>query len=582
MLRLAAIPLVLVVLLAGSLLWSGEGRQGRADFAFVLKGDHITLDLNNMSYGIDIRLANSLYEGLYQLDPATLTARFGTADHADVSPDGRVYTFHIRDSARWSNGDQVTANDFLFEWRRMLESPKEYSYLHTKYVKGANAYMVAYADYSAAPKDKKPPRPDFGTVGERVNADGTLRLELQDPVPFLPNLLAFVPFFPMHEPSMRPFEQVNATTGQVTYDPRFTQPPHLISNGPYKLAAWEFKRRVRLEASAFYWDKAHIRSQTVDEIRADDSLAAYRLYQQGDIDWINAVDPDLGAPLFKNGRKDLHVFPGFGTVFYEFNCLPKLPDGRPNPLADVRVRQALAMAIDKREIVQKVGRLNQPVATTFIPPNVFQGYVSPAGLPYDVDRAKKLLADAGYPDGRGFPRLSIMYPTEQSANSDTATIIRRQWSDHLGIDVDPDGMENKQVSANMNQQKFSIAKAGWYGDYLDPSTFTDKYLSTATNNAAKWSDAGYDELCARSAAEVDQAKRMVYFHVAEDRLLDQVPIVPLYTDVGTFLYHDGGSAGTLGGFASVHGITPNAQSLVLFKDVWTDRLAGVAPVAEGR
>ena len=569
MLRLAAIPLVLVLLLTGSLLWSGEGHQDRADFAFVLKGDHITLDLNNMSYGIDIRLANSLYEGLYQIDPKNLIAKFGTADRADISPDGKAYTFHIRESARWTNGDKVTAKDFLFAWRRMLESPKEYTYLHTKYIRGANAYMTAFADYSAAPKGHKPAKPDFGSVGERVNPDGTLRLELENPVPFLPNLLAFVPFYPMHEPSMRPFAQVNDVTGQVSYDPRFTQPPYLVSNGPYRLDTWEFKRRVRLVASDCYWDRANVRCHTVDEIRADDGLAAYRLYQQGDIDWIYAIDPDLGAPLFAKKRPDLHVFPGFGTIFYEFNCLPNLPDGRPNPLADVRVRQALAMAIDKAQIVRDVGRMNQPVATTFIPPGVFQGYVSPAGLPYDVNRARKLLADAGYPDGHGFPRLSIMYPTEASANGDTATIIRRQWSDHLGIDVDPDGMENKQVSSNMRQQKYSIAKAGWYGDYLDPSTFTDKYLSGGTNNAAKWSDATYDELCAKSAAEADQTKRLAYFHDAEGRLLDQAPIVPLYTDIGTYLHR-----------ASVHGIWQNAQSFVPFKDVWVDR--PVTPMAEAR
>jgi oligopeptide transport system substrate-binding protein len=564
MVRLAAIPLVLLALLVASLVWSDEGWQGRADFAFVLKGDHVTLDLNNLSYAIDLRLAESMWEGLYTLDPATLRPVLGTADRFDVSPDRRVYTFHIRRGARWSNGDPVVAGDFLFEWRRMLETPKEYSYLHAQYIRGAAAYEAAYADYARAPKGSKPPAPDFRSVGERVNPDGTLRLELINPVPFLPALLAFAPFYPMHEPSMRPFEQVDARTGQVTYDPKFTQPPNLVTNGPFRLASWAFKRRVRLAANPFYWDKDHVRCQTIDEIRADDGLAAYRLYEQGDVDWLADVDPDLAAPIFAQRRPDLHVFPSFGTSYYELNCLPKLPDGRPNPLVDVRVRQALAMSIDKRQIVDEVGRLGQPVATDFIPPGVFPGYASPPGLPYDVDRAKRLMADAGYPGGHGFPRLSILFATEASINGDVATIIRRQWADHLGIDVDPNGMEQKQAAADLNHQQYSIARAAWYGDYFDPSTFTDKYLSTADNNAAKWADPQYDAFCAQAATEADPAKRMADFHNAEDRLLTQAPIVPLYTYVGTFLYRP-----------SVHGITPNAQGNVMFKGVWTDHMRAV-------
>jgi oligopeptide transport system substrate-binding protein len=556
MLRLAAIPLVLILLLAGSLVWSGEGRQGRADFAYVLKGDHITLDLNNMSYGIDIRVANGLWEGLYMPDPATLEPRLATADRVDVSPDRRVYTFHIRDSARWSNGDKVTSNDFLFEWRRMLENPKEYSYLHTKYIKGAEAYEQAFADHLA----KKVPEPDFATVGERAPDPATLQVEVEHPVPFLPDLLAFAPFFPMHERSMEPFKQVNATTGQVTYDPLFTRPPNLVTNGPYRLASWTFKRRIRLERNAFYWDKEHVSCRTIDEIRADDGLAAYRLFQAGDIDWLAAVDTDLAAPLLDRHRPELHLAPAFGTVFYEFNCLPKLPNGQPNPLVDPRVRQALAMSINKQEIVDKIGRLHQPVSSTFIPLGAFRGYTSPAGLPYDVDRARRLLADAGYPQGRGFPRLAILYATEIAANADIATITRRGWKDRLGIDVDPDGMEQKQSAANLNQQKYTICRAGWYGDYLDPSTFTDKYLSGSDNNAAKWADPTYDAICAKAAVEGDPAKRMAYFHDAEERLLDQAPIVPLYTDVTSYLYGD-----------TVHGIVPNPQSLVLFKALSTER-----------
>ena len=564
MLRLLAIPLVLLGLLAVALLWSGEGSQGRADFAFVNRGDHVTLDLNNMSYLQDIRVANALWEGLYTLDPATLGPVLGTADHVGLSPDRRTYTFHIRPDAKWSNGDPVTAGDYLFEWRRMVESPKEYTYLY-HYLKGAEAYEKAYADYAAAPLSHKPATPDFGTVGMAVNADGTLRVTLTNPVPFFPALLAFAPFFPMHEPSMAPFKRTDADTGTVTYDPTFTRPPNLVTNGPFRLASWAFKRRVRMDANPYYWDRQNVRCRTVDEVRADDPLAAYRLYEQGEVDWIADVDPDLAAPLLQRRRPDLHVFPAFGTYFYELNCQPKLADGSPNPLADVRVRQALAMSVQKPPIVDNVGRLDQPVTNDFIPPGAFPGYASPAGLPYDPARARQLLADAGYPGGHGFPRISILYDTAQTLHGDIATIVRRQWSTQLGINVDPNGEEHQQYAADLHHQQYTVARASWYGDYFDPSTFTDKYLSGSDNNAARWADPQYDATCGKAAAEPDPAKRLADFHDAEARLLDQAPIVPLYTYVNTYLYP-----------STVHGITPNAQGVVMFKAVWTDHGAAAS------
>ena len=432
-----------------------------------------------MAYLQDIRLANALWEGLYALNPATLEPELATADRVAVSGDRRSYTFHVRDAARWSNGDRVTAGDFLFEWRRMLQSPKEYSYLH-HYVRGAAAYQDAYAAYAGAPAGHKPPEPSFGTVGERVNADGTLTVELTNPVPFFPALLAFAPFYPMNARSMEPFKQVDAATGQASYSSSFTQPPNLVGNGPYRLASWAFKRRLRLEANEHYWDAAHVRSHTIDEVQADDALAAYRLYQQGDVDWLSDVDPSLAEPLLHQHRDDLKVFRAFGTYFYELDCLPKLADGRDNPLADVRVRQALAMSIDKAQIVANVGRLDQPVSTDFIPPGVFPGYASPAGLPYDLAGAKRLLADAGYPGGRGFPRVTILYNTEGGLHGDIATIIRRQWADHLGIDVDPDGMEQKQYAANLHTQHYAIARASWYGDYFDPARSPTSTCPTRT------------------------------------------------------------------------------------------------------
>jgi oligopeptide transport system substrate-binding protein len=384
--------------------------------------------------------------------------------------------------------------------------------------------------------------------------DRTIQVTLKHPVPFFPSLCAFPPFFPMYEPAMRQFGTTNPKTGQTTYDLVFTRPPNLVTNGPYRMAEWTFKRRVRLIASDFYWDRANVKSRVIDQVYDDEPLAAFRLYEQGDVDWLADIDPEIAAGiLHKGGRSDLRIFPAFGTYYYEFNCQPKLLDGSDNPLADARVRRALSMAIDKGAIVRDVGRLNQPITSDFIPPGVFPGYKTPPGLPYDVQKARELLAEAGYPGGRGLRRLSILFNTE-STHGDIATMIHRQWQQQLGVDVDLEGVEVKVFGERVHTHDFMISRAGWYGDYYDPSTFTDKYVSNGDNNNAGWSNKYYDRLLGEAELEIDPQKRLGILSEAENILLNDAPIVPLYTYVGAYMFRD-----------NVRGIPLDAQQMEMFK-----------------
>jgi oligopeptide transport system substrate-binding protein len=556
MARLLLIPSALIGLLVAVMIWSGSASDQRADFAFINRGDNKSLDPNNMSWMQDIRLAYALWEGLYALDPTTLQPILGSAASVDLSPDKRIYTFHIRSDARWSNGEALLARDFLFEFRRMLETPGEYTYLH-HYIQGAQAYEAAYSDYlKAKSAGHAATAPDFSTVGEQALDERTLRITLTHPVPFFPSLCAFPPFFPMHEPSMRKFADIDTNTGQTTYRAEFTRPPNLVTNGPYRMADWTFKRRVRLIANDFYWDHANVKSRVIDQVYDEEPLAAFRLYEQGDVDWLADVDPEIAAAIIrKGGRGDLHVFPAFGSYYYDFNCQPKLPDGRINPLADVRVRQALVMAIDKVPIVRDVGRLGQPITSDYIPPGVFPGYQSPPGLSMNVARARQLLAEAGYPGGKGFPNLSILFNTE-NFHGDIAVIIRRQWLDNLGIDVDLEGVEVKVFGGRKHSHDFTIARGGWYGDYKDPSTFTDKYLTGGDNNDGVWSNKQYDDLCAQAAIETDPAKRFALLSRAENVLLTDAAIMPLYIYTGAYMFHN-----------NVLGVPLDSQQMVMFKAV---------------
>ena len=549
MLRLLTIPLGVLLLLAGAMTWSRRDVSVPADFAFINRGENKTLDPNRMSWMQDIRIGYALWEGLFTLDPQTLDPVPGAAGKVDVSDDRLVYTFHIRPDAKWTNGDPVLAKDFLFAWRRMLEQPADYTYLFF-YIKGARAYHDAFKDDTDQ---------DFRTVGVEEMGPRTLRVTLHQPVPYFLEICAFPPYFPQHEASMLPFRQVDEASGRVTYDRRFTRPPNLVGNGPYRLESWEFKGRLRMVANEHYWDRANVKSRVIDQVNAEGQIA-FEMYEAGQVDWLSDVNPEIAASLRSAGRGDLRVFPGFGTYFYSFNCLPKLPDGRTNPFADKRVRQALTMAIDKRPVVEYVTRMGEPVSANYIPRGIFPGYPSPEGLPYDPEAARRLMAEAGYPGGRGFPSGVAVLFNSEAHHAEVAQIVRRQWLEQLGVNISLEGVEIKIFGERLHNQEYAVARASWIGDYEDASTFTDKYKSDSENNDAKWLNKTYDGLCDRAAAERDPQKRLALLAEAERLLLEEAPIIPVYTYVNVGLHRDG-----------VYGLSKHPKNMVSFKAVGVSR-----------
>ncbi len=571
--RLFAIPVGLLVLVAASMWWSAGAADEPADFVYTNRGDVRTLDPNRMSWMEDIRIGYALYEGLYALDPQTLKAIPGAAGRHDLSDDRTVYTFHIRPESKWSDGSSVTSSNFIFAWRRMLEQPGDYTYL-LDYIRGAKAYREQFARHIESVMARATDdaailveKPDFSSVGIEGLNEKTIRLTLNHPVAFFLDLVAFPAYFPVNQHAMSRFARIHPDTGLVTYDYTFMQPPNLVSNGPYRLDKWEFKKRLRMVRNEHYWDKENVRSRVIEQVIVDDNkLGEFLRYEQGQVDWLADVDAEIASALLEKGRndpenrqRDLHVFPAFGTYFYSINCQETLKGGMANPFHDVRVRKALAMSLDRLPIVQTVTRAGETPAFHYVPPALLPDYPSPEGLRYDPDAARRLLAEAGYPGGKGFPQMRLTFNTG-FGHDRIAQVAAFQWRRELGVSLELEPVEPAIFSQRLHSQEYSIARASWYGDYADVSTFTDKYLAASDNNDSKWVNPEYDRLCGQAARETDPARRLAMLQRAEALLLDEVPIIPVYYYVNRYLFRE-----------SVKGISLHPRNMVLFKAVYKER-----------
>ncbi|NJN36531.1 MAG: peptide ABC transporter substrate-binding protein [Nitrospiraceae bacterium] len=364
----------------------------------------------------------------------------GAAESWTISDDGLRYTFRIRDNARWSNGDPLLASDFIYGWKRALHPDFAADYVALFFcIAGAEDFYKWRAEQLAtfaaqpggdAEKLWQDTQERFAsTVGLSAPDERTLVVTLRQPTPYFSELAAFAAFSPIHEKTAKEFVSISPTSGAAGMDSAyFREPTLLVCNGPYVLKEWLFKQRVTLDANAQWWNRENMGNDRVTMIVVTEPTSAILRYERGEVDWYPGLPTTLGqaADIVKSGRSDVHYQPAAGTYFYALNCQPQA-NGQPNPLADVRVRQALSLAVDRKNLVENVTRLNQPIAMTFTPPYAIPGYDAPveAGLSFDVEKARQLLADAGYPGGKGIPPIKILFNTHEG-HRQVATVVARQ------------------------------------------------------------------------------------------------------------------------------------------------------------
>jgi oligopeptide transport system substrate-binding protein len=503
--RLAAFFATLLIFL--SLLCGCARPPERADLVFINGAEPETLDPALITGQPEGRIASALFEGLTAFDSAA-EPKPGVAERWEISPDGRVYTFHLRANARWSNGDPVTANDFLQSWKRTLapETGSEYAY-QLYYVKNAKPFNEGTMH-------------DFSQVGVRALDPLTLEVTLENPTPFFLDLCAFVTLMPVH-----------ILTVQREGDD-WIKPGKIVTNGAFMLESWRINDRVRLRKNPFYWNADHVAMRTVDVLPSARANTAFNYYATGLADLMmdkGLVPTPLMSELKK--RADFHSAPFLGTYFIRFNV------SRP-PFLDPRVRKAFSLVIDKNLLVEKITRAGELPASSLVPPGT-AGYESPPGLTRDPEQARRLLAEAGFPGGKGFPRISYLYKGDSDLDRDLAVEIQGMVKRELGIEnFELQPQEWKVYLRSLSALDFDIARSSWVGDYKDPNTFLDMFVTNGGNNRTGWSSVHYDQLIALAARELDPKKRFDIFREAERILVDeQVPICPLYYYVGIQFYN---------------------------------------------
>ena len=536
--RRLLIPLaVAAAVVAGVAALAYRSQGPKADLVWTSGPEVATLDPGKMTALGDHRVAAALFEGLTVLDPDDLRPRPGVAYRWDISEDRKTYTFHLRPDARWSDGRPVTAEDFAWSWRRVLDPRTAADYAYMLYpIRGAKAYFEAAVKDAAAA--------DWSTVGVRVEGPRRLTVHLAEPTAYFLDLAAFGTYLPVRRDAI---EQ---------HGDRWTFPPNLVSNGAYRLTEWQFRSRMRWEKNPHYWNAAAVALERI-EVRVFEHVnTALLAYETGAVDLTTVVPALARQPLLKardtGERRDVHHGEDLGTYFYRFNCTRE-------PLTDVRVRQALALALGREPIIERATRGGERPATALVPPGM-AGYPGVPGLVEDVAQARRLLAEAGHPGGEGIGELSILV-NRGLGHVPVAEMIQQQWRERLGLNVRIEQVEWKVFLDMIHKLDYQIARAGWYGDYVDPNTFLDMFLSGGGNNETGWSNAEYDALIGAAARETDPAARMAVLARAERLLLREVPIMPIYVYTTTMLVRPG-----------LQGVTPNLMNRIDFSRLrWRPR-----------
>lgn len=480
-------------------------------------------------------IINALFEGLVTKNPYTLEPEPGVAESWDISEDGLIYTFHLREDAVWSNGDPVTAEDFRWSWERVLspELGSQYNYM---------LYPVLNAEAFANGEIT-----DFSQVGARVLDQHTFQVELENPTPYLLQLLDHYSTYPVNPRNILAYGTMTDRISQ------WTRVGNIVTNGPFELTEWAINSRIRVEKSETYWDADNIKLNAIVYYPTENMTTEERMFRDEELHFTNTIPIDKIRTYEDVAQDMIQISPYLGTYYYLINTTRE-------PFNDLRVRKALALSIDRDLLTETVMQGTVSPAYALTPPGTL-GYQPPITFSYDPEEAQRLLAEAGYPNGEGFPSFDILYNTLDEHRR-IAVAIQEMWRETLGINAELFNQEWRVYLDAQNNMNYDISRRGWIGDYVDPNTFLDMMITDGGNNKTGFADERYDELVMDIApTKLDEHERFEDYYEAESILMEDMPIIPLYTYQSRHLRHP-----------SLQGLPPNILDYYNWRYVYLESL----------
>ncbi|HEY7164079.1 MAG TPA: peptide ABC transporter substrate-binding protein [Candidatus Binatia bacterium] len=448
-----------------------------------------SLATDHVSFNVIANLMVGLTEFDKNLQPTPMIAKSW-----EILDGGKRIVFHLRDDVQWSDGKRVRAQDFEYSWKRLL-NPKT-----------ASEYAYTLFDIVNAQEFNEGKIKEAGAVGVRAMDDSTLVVQLRAPASYFLAITTFEVTFPQRQDVVEKFQT------------RWTDPENIVNNGPFLLSAWKHENEIELKANPkFFLGKPAMDRVTM--FMVNEKTTAFAMYEQGQLDFMdNHSIPALEKPRLAE-RPGYKPVPQLRGDYYGFAVDRK-------PFDNVKLRRAFAQAID-RSVFPKILQGGEQPATSWIPPGML-AHNPKIGLSYNPDAARRLLAEAGFPGGKGLPPITLGYNTEEDHKL-VAEAVQSMWQKNLGIIVNLENQEWKVYLKKLQNDPFQVYRSGWGADYPDPDNFMKLFTSTSGNNQTRWKNPAYDKLLDDAAREQDNAKRTQLYDQAQTILTEtDAPIVPLF------------------------------------------------------
>ncbi|MBP2652151.1 MAG: oppA 2 [Firmicutes bacterium] len=508
-----------------------NGRQQSKGLRYAVGDEPESLDPRKSTSIAASNIEAQLFEGLTSVDSNNNPVP-AAAERWEVSPDGLKYTFYLRKGLKWSNGDPVTAEDFEYAWKSVLSKELASDYASQLfYIKNGEAY-----NSGKATEDE---------VGVKAVDSNTLEVELEKPVPYFLALTSFHTYYPINK------KVVTANENWAADAQSF------VGNGPFKMTEWVHQSKVEVVKNAQYWDVAKIKLEKIDFTLVDSNSTTLTMFENGQLDMAENPPVTDVPRLQKEGK--VKVFPFLGVYYYSFNL-------NRAPFDNVKVRKAFSLAINRQDIVTRVLQGGQKAALGLVPYGVPDVTTSEdfrvKGGDYladnDVATAQRLLAEAGYPGGKGLPTITLLYNTSDN-NKILAEAVQEMWKKNLGVTVELANQERKVFYDTLDSHNFQVARDEWVGDYADAMTFIDLFESGNANNSPRYSNPAYDQLVHTAKNTPDQAVRVKAMHDAEQMLFEDAVIIPVYYYNNSVLIKD-----------SVKGVVRTILGVIYLKEAYIE------------